>query len=374
MHSVRICATGLADRVQQLDEGPVVFGSEFNCDVVLIDDDIQPEHFYLMIEQTGVTITLQTGAQGQLIAVDGEVTELKAGAAEPWFPNQTLKTSGLEIQLGGTNVVAPQETQSKFFAFSNAMRTPALAAVCVVATIGIAATQVKSKQPKSDQASEVRQMNISFPAVQDLFPSTEPMMEKLPKVVETRPSDEEALAILAKSGFSPLSVVSGAEGQIGTFYLERQTEREALMEVIANERLDLKATVHLKTQLMSAINITLQGIGADARVIEMKDGKVSLTGHFGEPKKRKDIVKTLLRDVRGVRSVDFDSPMASDAEALEKEIAGIWMGQRPYVILKDGRIVRPGEEIVNEISLVKVAANDSIVIRQAGKSEEITLK
>lgn len=361
-----------------MTEGTFSFGADFNCDVVLIDDGIMPVHFRIEVDSSRVVVTLEPGAEGVLQGRHGDVTELTPGVPEVWLSTQHLVTGGLDVHLSGAPVVLPERRSPRIVALARRLtgvsRAHLFGLSGVAAVLLVANTDFGASLSRPVGGGEVTRMTVALPAGPSLSrpPETsEPKMDESGAAPMTR---AELEARLVAAGFVPDALFADPGGFSGVFYLDRAVERDGLRALITEEQLPLRPVMHLRSQMMSGINITLESAGGDARLVSLEDGRATLSGLRRDKTRRPAVIDMILSDVPGVTSVRFEEAVGADAEEVAADIAAIWTGPRPYVVLVDGRVVRPGQEIVNEIALRNVVSTDRITVERDGTSEEIMIQ
>jgi hypothetical protein len=376
MPIVRIIANNQSDRLKSLSDGIFTFGSDFGCDVVLIDEGILPIHFRIEIQASMVTVWFEAGAQGTLHDHEGQITPLEPGVVTVWHSNQNLRSAGIELQISGLPVVLAKPKRSQA---ASAIRNVAgtswvklLGGTAVAASLVMANTQNLFGMSRDTEPSTKVRMSMVMPQILDDKQSIGQSASALSPESAAKLNKAELLAHLQAAGFNSLDISS--EGFNGVFYLERSHERDALTALIEQEGLQLRATTHLRSQLMSAINITLDNVGGDAKLASLDAGDVTLLGLRGNTKRRDEVIQTIRRDVPGVKSVHFRDAASSDARQATDQITAVWAGQRPYVVLNDGRIVRPGQQIADDIALFEVLSTSRITLTRDGINEEVSIQ
>jgi hypothetical protein len=358
MAIIRIIAENQTDRLKSLTTGICRFGSDFGCDVVLIDDGIMPEHFTLRLDEGGVSILMHPGAAGDLTDRDGHGLALEPGVVHPWPVTRYLRTSGIEVHLGGAPVRVPDPrppaTALVARAMANRPRMCLFAVSSVVALLAMGNT---------DTGTWLRQSSAAIGAV----PAPPPAIVRVPATDEVRKAMRDL-------GLEPetLRIAGGiAEAE---FYMESVADRDAASAALATMVIPVRGQFHLHTQLLSAIRIILEGAGGQADLVELHNGHVVLGGlRQGDPM-RETLRSRVLGDVPGIRSVRFTDPAATLTAELARDIAAVWLGDRPYVVLSDGRIIRPGQQLSSDAALVRVLSDSRISVRINDQVQEVIVR
>ena len=365
MPIVRITASNRTDRLQMLEDGMYEFGSNFDADLVLIDDGVLPLHFILKVTANDVRVLLADGAVGRLVHRKGEVEPLTPGQEYTWKAGQHLETAGLKIEIGGANHLAPTTGQSEQrkqkIRSRRRLGLSSMITALVLITAGngsvgtgaiFASTAVVLEPEQTAEA-------IASAQVQRLVSSL------------TAPDVED---ILIEAGFAPDRVVPAGEGFEAVLYHPGAKDREMLAAFLADRHLPIRTRDYLQTQILSAVNIILESSMSDVRLERIDGGDVTLKGLRGNVEAREAMAATIQADVVGVKSVTFVDHVQSDAEDVTKGITAVWTGERPYVVLSDGAFVRPGQLLRDDIELEQVIAVDRILVRMNGTVEEIFIQ
>jgi hypothetical protein len=365
MPIIRITAPNQPDRLQKLDEGVHQFGSNFDADLVLIDDGILPKHFTLKVTADGVSIMMADGATGRLVHRDGAIEDLTSGQECVWRAGQHLEIANLIVEIGGANLIVSTfgktTLRNKISSNQRGVAVFSMASLLALLIIGNGSAGLGMIfEPTPEVLKSVA--NPEDQGVLQTVPATPPL------TVET------VRNILMSAGFTPDHVELGRDGLEAFFYHSSTKSREALAAFLAEQQLPVRTHDYLQSQILSAVNIILQSATSDVRLENIVGGNVSLVGLRGDAKAREAIAATIRADVVGVQSVKFIDNIKDDAAGVAEEITAVWTGEYPYVVLFGGSLVRPGQTLRENIDLEKVIAADRILVRTNGTVEEVIIQ
>lgn len=365
MAIVRIIAPQQTDRLKSLANGICRFGADFGCDVVLIDDGILPEHFTMRLDDGGVSVLVHPGAEAELCDRNGQRQRLECGVVHAWPTSHALHTAGLEVHLGGAPVKAPEPRRPVV-----ARLTGALAGRPRLSVLGVTSVVALLLMGNADTGALLTQSSAAISGV----PMAPRPAAPPPDAVPAAPGIDMIGRTLSDHGLTPHSLQAAGDMAEAVFYLDSVAERDAAGAVIAGLGLPVRPRFHLRTQMLSGVRIILDGTSGKAELVSLIDGAVVLGGLRADDTLREAIRSRILGDVPGIRSVDFADPATAVADDLARDISAVWLGDRPYVVLTDGRIIRPGQVLNQDVSLVRVLSGDRISVRMNGLIKEVTVR
>lgn len=353
MPIVRIVAKNHVDRLKSLPMGISRFGSDFSCDVVLIDENIYPEHFTLQIDEDGVFIQVHPDAEAALLDPEGNQHLLIGDGPHVWSARQHLVTAGIEVYLGGAPVKLPISKPPKSALPVDRRRRLYISAALVTITfVGIS---------QLNNGAWLRESSAAFGAVPQY-----PVVPSLP-VTDIR-------TLLQQKGLTPHRLNTNGEVPEAIFYLDNVAARDAASATLATLGMPIRAHFHLRSQLLSAIRIILEATEGRAKLVSLQDGHVELGGLEKNDELRSILHSRILSDVPGISSVQFVDPIGVAAEELTHVIAAVWFGERPYVMLKNGQIVRLGQLITPDTALIDILSGNRISVRVNDRIQEVSVK
>lgn len=368
MAIVRIISSQQPDRLKTLPEGVCRFGADFGCDVVLIDEEIQPVHFSLRVGDAGIAVMMQPGAVGELLDRDGQSVLLEGGQEQVWQSTQFLRTAGLEVHIGGAPVqIGHVGSRGRAMLSRVVAARPRLSLLGVTAVLSIVMIGNTGNNTWMGQRSTALGSS----------PSPTEAAALLPKPEAISPPGQAATVaqiskLLSLRGLQADSLQANGADLDAVFYLDSVAERDAALAAIRD--LPIRPRFYLRTQLLSAVRIMLEGSEGKADLVELNGGDLVLGGLRRDDEGRAKINARILRDVAGIKSVTFIDPANAATDDLTRNIAAVWMGKRPYVVLSDGRVVRPGQGLAEDVSLVKILSADRISVRMDGSIQEVAVK
>jgi hypothetical protein len=367
MAIVRIIAPQQADRLKSLGNGICRFGADFSCDVVLIDEGILPEHFRLRVEEDSIHVVMQPGATGELVDRVGQVHVLEPAVEHPWKSGQFLRTAGIDIQMAGVPLPPPEPGRPV-----KAILRRAAAKALRVAQVGAASFAVlmmfgsgKSGDWLATSSAAVsgatsRQQSLAEPQVSPK-PAAMPSAADIEQLLEARGLKADKMRILGNT----VEVV---------LYLDTEAQQATATAVLEEIGLNIRPQFFQKTEFEAAISIILERKGSDAKLVSVQDGHVVLSGLRHDEKMRDATRKLIMQDVAGIKSVSFSDLSEDRTDEMRKSISAIWLGKRPYLVLTDGSIIRPGQVISQDFLLVEVLSSDKISVRIEGMVQEIAVE
>lgn len=367
MAIVRIIAPQQADRLKSLGTGVCRFGADFSCDVVLIDEGVLPEHFRLRVDDDSIILVMQAGAVGELVDRKGQVQLLEPEVEHTWHSGQFLRTVGIDVQMAGvplaiTETGRPVEAMLRKAA-ARALRVAQVGAASVVALMLMGSGQTGNWLVASSAAVggvPIPNWSLADPQV--------------PPEPATLPTEAEIELLFQARGLAPDNIRIESDVVEAVFYLDGAAEQDAVTAVIEDIGLKVRPQFFQKTQFLAAISIILERKGSDVHLVSLQDGHVVLSGLRHDNSLRDATRNRIMQDVTGIKSVTFADLAEDRTGEVLKSISAIWLGKRPYLVLTDGRIIRPGQVLSQDFLLVEVLSSDRISVRIDGLVQEITVQ
>ncbi len=356
----KLSRSGVEDRFFSLDPGEHRLGSDFGCEIALIHPVLAPEHLVLKVGEDTVSIMPKPDAFAVLLKFStGQATTLTPGEWTPWHLGDRLIVADISIEIEG---IGPEEVAqpSRRHRLPEGPRTRlALALACLVALAGLAGVLLPGGEPSA----------LAHAETQD----------------EADRSAEEADRA-ARAAVDPSAVRTGLAGLGATVagLVERGGQWHATLRVAdAAERLKVKAglvalglpvsaDILVDREIEEAAGLILKNLGAGSRVLGQKDGVVTLSAE-GDPALRDKIAAALTSDVPGLVGVRFEAPSPVDLAALAERVTGIWHGENPYVVVDDGDIVRPGDALGLDATLVTIARG-YLLVEVNGQKKKVSVE
>jgi hypothetical protein len=367
MAIVRIIAPQQADRLKSLGNGICRFGADFSCDVVLIDEGILPEHFRLRVDEDSIVVVMGPGATGELIDRRGQVHVLEPAVEHHWLSGQFLRTAGIDIQMAGVPLPPPEPGRP-----AKAILRRAAAKAMRVAQVGAASFAVlmlfgtgKSGDWLATSSAAVSGATFRHQSIAN------PQAGSKPATMQTAADIEQ---LLKARGLTPDKVKVVGDMVEVALYLDTEAQQATATTVLEEIGLNIRPHFFQKPQFEAAISIILERKGSDAKLVSVQDGHIVLSGLRHDDKMREETRKLIMQDVPGIKSVSFSDLSEDRTDEMRKSISAIWLGKRPYLVLTDGSIIRPGQDISQDFLLVEVLSSDRISVRIEGMVQEIAVE
>ncbi len=358
MKVAKLSYEGREDRYVELSNGTHVFGADFECDVVLIDEGVLPRHFSVEVEDQLVTLNLFEGADADLVTGSKNATALVAGQETPWSAKEHLKIGGLRIELSGLlgNSLPAEKAdvtpQRRSFVQQFARKAAMLAGLSILGWVGagVVAKELADPLPTPDSEMSSR-VEISTPTLD----------------VETLNS------LLNDNGFVADEIVKTGRGFAATFHVASVSDRNRLDRVLSTFDVPVEARIHLDSALLGAANMVIEASGKSAGQRNVENGVLFIEDFEADEDERRKLKTLLHADVPGLKSIKFVGADRSWAKDLDEKIKGIWIGERPYLMLAAGKKVYPGQMLAPGIYFVRANSRNSITVKINEATEEYKL-
>ncbi|WP_176086015.1 FHA domain-containing protein [Martelella sp. HB161492] len=360
----RVGKEGLEDRLFSIEDGLSTLGSGLDCDIVLLDDEIQQQHLTFRVEANQFALMLMPAANAFLQRHQSKEEPIYLRAQE-WVScgnDDMLGIDGITITFSGIAPVT-ESAQSASPArramslISLKWMVPILAglgvACGIILAIGLSSASDSPSSartaPAPTQASETDPAHLTSDAPGAPVPSQDTAL--------TAASLEKTLA---SKGISPKDLEESNGLWSFTLYVPDDAAREKVRETLASLNLPLSADIILDSDLATAVETSLTNMQSQAELVSVHSGVVTLKGPE-ETAEQQKIIATLQGDVSDMAEVVFDHDDAEQIAAIKKQISGLWSGSFPYVLLTGDKIIRPGQPINDSATLIGVEKNALIV-------------
>ncbi|MEM9147442.1 MAG: hypothetical protein AAGC57_14720 [Pseudomonadota bacterium] len=370
----RISSQGKPDRFVELEAGRRSFGSDLSCDVVLIEEAVHPLHFALDIGVDGVFLEMFDGCTGGFHAGSGRRKPVGEGERSFWGPFASLQIGALMIQIKGEECRAQPShlariATSVMVQSGRVLKVSAVVLLSVVVVTVTADVLLRSITPPQDPQAAIA---LSTPGLADLLA---PGVAGLLGAGSDPITAERVRADLTEAGFEPTAIEASGEDWSAVFHLPAETDRQPLLEHLSRLDYTVEPRIFVDTTLLSASRLVLQNIDGSATILSIQRGRLELSLLEGDAETGQTMRDTLLADVPGLRGVAFVGGAASiTLTSLQDEVLAIWGGKRPYVALRDGRQVREGQPLADDITLIAVEAADHLILEVDGDKKEFRLQ
>jgi len=350
------------ERFLKLAEGTHVIGSDFECDVVLLDDAIAARQLEVDVSEGGVFLK---ALNGNSVVIDPSLETERAlviGESYQLGCAQEIVLGDCSINFAGEPLVhvTPKGALINIpkWAAGSLLKLGVLT-TCGIGMIGVAgAYSIQHETSPKEAQTETVQAAADEPS--DAVS------------VITRESLTHAIR---EHGFTPERVEETSEGFLIRIYLSDTREKQRLERLISEMGAPIFQEVFLESSLLSAANIILKNTDHDAQVKSIDQGVLTLSGKVGEKEQRAELADLMRKDIPGIKDVRFANAETDAGSDLMTQIAGVWYGTRPYVIMKDGTLVTPGKEVSEGLTLVQILDDGRLRVSQAsGEVKEMRVK
>jgi type III secretion system YscD/HrpQ family protein len=360
---VRITVPGSEDRFAEIGMGLVTVGSDFDCDLSLPDDGVAPEHLHIRVTAEGVFVELATEASARLLDRNGEKKLLLPGQPHPWYLGCSVSIGELTINLAGDELRPPPAEPTPLARLAAHMVSAsrrsflhAMIGVGALVTTGLFAAGVLDIY-SVEASAPVSAPEATFPAPIPEGPTPDALQAHL-----------QALGVEAAS----VSAVPG--GLEAVIYVKTARERANLNVALNALPYRVDASIFVLDGIRSAVQTILATAQGDVGVVALEEGALTLSGLANDPVQRERVVSVIRSDVAGIRDIMFREPVQTPADDLAKDIAAVWTGQRPYIVLNDGRRIREGEPVTNQLSIRHIGSDGRISVELNGAILELSLQ
>lgn len=338
MSNVRITCPGRDDRVAALKSGEVVIGSGLDCDIVVFGNGVGSKHLTLSVEDSA--IHLQSVGQRPTVVhrAKGAPVELAPGDTAQWMPADHITIGDLSIVLEGVNLKPVSKGKRRGIGFNpkSIGTTTIFACLALVILGGFGALIVAS---------------VAQPARATMLAVPDPVIDT-PQVT----------ADFETAGYDLETITETPTGFHVSTYVGSLQEQSDFVDFSEGLPYPVDHHVFVESRLLSAVNLVLENTDYDTEVIGINRGVVEMRGMI-DAQQKENVARTIKDDVPGITDVTFTSFDAEQASgAISDKIVGVWYGDQPYVFMKDGRTVRPGDVLSDQITLMAVASETELLI------------
>ncbi|OED49567.1 hypothetical protein AB838_05760 [Rhodobacteraceae bacterium (ex Bugula neritina AB1)] len=356
---VKIISDGLEDRFVSLVEGVHTVGSSIDSDIVLLDGGIDPQHFSVVVSPEGVAVEMSADSSGNLQRSQVESVEpVDPGSSFQWAWGDTLILGGTRIQMQGDVLRNPAFAAP---APDSDGKTPRPFRIKLVgsAAAGLFAAILILTQVGAVETGEAQ-------AAPEAVEAEAPAIEMADNNLPDKPDRQEVLAGLAARGITVAGFAPLGEGWTGTVRVATQSERMRVDASLGALAPYFTPRFFVDDRLAAAAELVIRSIAPKAVIESVANGEIMVSGIAADAPKAEMLRDNLMADVPGLQSVSFDNGRQESLDMVGDKIAGTWAGKFPYVLLEDGKTVRPGEEISKDALLIQV--HQQAIIVEIGES------
>ncbi|TPW28833.1 hypothetical protein FJU08_16015 [Martelella alba] len=356
----RVSKEGLEDRLFSIEDGLSSLGSGLDCDIVLLDEEVQEQHLTFRVEASLLSLMLAPTANAFLDR-NQEGQEPVFLRAEEWINcsgEDRLGIDGITITFSGiatANAAASPISSARRALSSKLLKwlLPTFAGLGVACGI----TLLISSSPASNNPASPPASPTHMSAIETGSPpvaSTPVAAQNQPGAPQTQSVTESALQeTLTNMGLPPADLTDINGVWSFTVHVPDENARDNANEALAALNLPLAPDIILDSDIATAVETSLSNMRSKAELASVNLGVVTLKGPQ-ETDAQQKIITTLEGDVSGITKVVFDHDDADQIAAIKKQISGLWSGVFPYVLLNDNTIIRPGQQINDNATLVSV--------------------
>ncbi len=354
MAEARIYYSGELDHTLRLAEGPNLFGSSFDSDVVLFDDAVKPSHFCITVHTDGVTLTTADGAMVTLTGADGNDLAL-----EPSLPTSLLETQ--VVRIGITEIrfrdfplpqTVDKASKTNLASRLRSVLSGSSVAVFMAATFGSALLFTVPLNSVSVGATGV--------VMASSMPASLPAMSM--EASEGPEADIEDLKrSLTAAGFPPDRLMYNGSEYDAKFYVALSSEHEALTAHLAQLDQKVVARIYVDEAFRHAAELAVSMSDSKEIQVDVTAGHLVIRDAAEDAAWRSNLAKMLKRDIPGLKSISFDGGSEAWKAQIDAKLAAVWSGPVPYLILTDGRKVLQGQSI-DEDTVFRGIEGESILL------------
>ncbi len=341
-----------------------MFGSELSSEVVMLDPGIPTEAFAVSVAPDGVTIEAiaEGGQRGER---GGTVTRILAGQRFVWALGDTFTHGPVTLHLcgelltGALDVAAVTESEfrrremiAKKVRASVAILAATSSLVAVAYWFPAAASAIS---PGSSGSTAIVMSQMSIASASGA------------QVAAVRPVSATALtAMFVVENLDVVDVVQSDGRWLATVHIGNAGAQARLDTLAAKLPPNVDIKIFADAQLLQAARMVLDNLGQSTAGVAIDAGQITLSGVADDAELRQQLEHSLRLDVPGLRSVEFATDIRPAGQDIMPDIAGVWAGPRPYVLLRDGRMVRRGENLTDRLELVAIHKSE-IVLREPAR-------
>ena len=362
---VKIISDGLEDRFVNLSEGIHTVGSNISSDIVLLDDGIDSLHFTVSVSLQRVEVEMSPDSSGILQGnLEDGGRPVEPGTVLQWTWGDTLTLGGTRIQMQGDMLRNPAPTASQLESggkTGGTWRIKLMASVAVGLFAGILLlTQVGAVETAGASAA------LDGAEIEAFSPEMAAVSQPI------KLNRQQVLAALQERGIVVVSFAPLGDGWTGAVRVASRAEQMRVEASLAPLAPHFTPRFYADDRLAEAAAVVIKSIAPTAGIDSVESGVITIGGIAADAQKVEMLRSNLMADVPGLLRVVFDSGQQQSVDVIGSKIAGTWAGEFPYVLLEDGRTIRPGEEIDKGAVLVQVR-QEVIVIEFGMSRHEIKL-
>ena len=393
-------------RETKLSAGRYLFGSNFECDVVLLHPEVRGEHFYLEIEEDQIHI--------EFVPFQNDSGELETASKKEWLSDDRLDIGGLSIEIvsdifvqkviqsdppedikaqnqadyedienqaqldfqPGEAILAEKKTQPKgspFAPLANIIKKlneklPIPIVVGAATAIGLVSIIIFA-EPKTTSLNQANASLMDQNATNIAnFGSNKPV--EVPAIAADM--DKNIIQRLETYGFTVLEAKAHEGKTQLTLYAKTNADRLLIDTLLLPYSNTYSTRLILGDEIRQSAEIILSQFEGNLTIHEIDKQAIIVDGMLESDDRVETIRNTLLGDIEGLKTVKFIHSQLTSAENIQEKVSAAWAGNNSYIILDTGRKIKLGREIEPGLTLVDISIN-GITIFDGTEHKEIEL-
>lgn len=359
MAQASILYSGTPDQSVRLHPGTNSFGTSFDNDVVLFDEALQEKHFSIILNDDSATLVLSEGAELVVLDDSGNNVPFQANQPLTLLSFHRLVAANTEITLEDLPVATvPEPAIMESPKARPSVKTRSTGALGFVAVL-VASVVLLASNANSNTGGLPEVMTPRLPEVQ---PSPSEM------------TLEDVRKTLMAAGFAPDQLQTDETGYQASFYVATESEQAKLRACLDAIEAKISAKIFVDASILDAATLVLSLTEPNVPEMTVKAGELVISGAPVESKWRDDVTATLRRDIPGLRMVSFSGRSEAWKAMIDDNLAAVWSGENPYIVLTDGRKIRKGQRITDDTVFQGISGDSILMVTVNETNEEYKLK
>lgn len=349
------------DRYFELEQGSHTVGSDIGCDVVLFYPSVAPRHFIFYVDDKNVECVLCEGANGQFRRlVKSDIEICKVGERYSWYGGDIFIIDDVHIELQGLNIEAMVKVKPTTVIFQPIY----WALYTLIALIFSAIFIYLSFANESNGPANASVSHTPLVVEKQIAPQA-PMISPSPG------SGKADIKTIRQRLLDQNINVERITSQDGQKYITIRVANNKEKSVIEKQLKQIDDTLMpnfiIDEDLKQAAEIILSHLPGELKITNIHNGLLKISSST-EKINKDNLTNTLKNDVPGIKNVIFNIDKSSNIRHIKDKVAGVWLGKFPYLVLRDEKIIRPGEDIMDGIKLIKIQSH--FIIVEIDKSQQ----
>jgi hypothetical protein len=349
----------MQDRLAQIGVGTFTLGSDFDCDLAVIDDGVASRHLIIEVGDRGVFVRMAGESPAAMIDGNAVRTPMAEGQLYPLFLGASISLAGLSVSVAGPAVRLPPSEPSglarlarRLMAVSGrSLRNGMIGLGTLVAT-GMVAAGVLDMVSVQASATQTAVVPLAATVTGTAEPST-------------------LRAHLAELGVEDPDIIEDPSGRHTVIHVRTAGERAILAPAL--RELPFETRIVVGNSVRTAVETILAASDGKAELVALDRGRLVLAGLSDDPEGRARLVETIQADIAGIAEVAFEDPIVTPADELTREIIAVWPGPYPYIVLSDGRRIREGEVVAEGLTVSRIAPDGLVTLQMNDQSQDFRM-